>query len=87
MKRYKENQKEEEKLALKTAEVSSTSKSERKRALSETKADISVKRQHKVREDNLLYSILVLKLDNKQCDIVRRIKSSLGSKLERWKLS
>ncbi len=48
MKRYKENQKEEEKLALKTVEVSATSKSNRKRALSEAKADISGKRQQKV---------------------------------------
>ncbi len=48
MKRYKENQKEEEKLALRTVEVSVTLRSDRKRALNEAKADISGKRQRKV---------------------------------------
>ncbi|XP_064382334.1 serine/threonine-protein kinase 10-like isoform X2 [Halichondria panicea] len=47
MKRYKENQKEEEKLALRTVEVSVTLRSDRKRALNEAKADISGKRQRK----------------------------------------
>ena len=53
LKRYKDNQKEEEKLALKTVEVS-VPKSEKKRALNEAKADLLTKRQLKVHMNGMI---------------------------------
>lgn len=46
-KRFKENRKEEEKLAIKRAEVSA-SKADRKQALTTAKAEIQIKRMQKV---------------------------------------
>lgn len=48
MKRFKENLKEEEKLALKRVELSGAPKSERKVALNKTKLDLHSKREAKV---------------------------------------
>ena len=49
MKRFKDNLKEEEKLALKRAELSAT-KATRKTVMNKAKLDLQTKRQEKVRE-------------------------------------
>lgn len=90
MKRHKENLKEEEKLALKTAEVSATSKTDRKRALNEAKADNLAKRQQKVIKTIIIYNY---KYINNRCCFINneynhcRIRNSQQNREGKWKLN
>lgn len=75
LKRFKENLKEEEKLALKRAEVSAN-KANRKVIVNKTKLDLHTKRQEKVRKGMFAAGMLL--------DGTCRRKPSAASKWRTW---